>query len=103
MTLKDKTETLLEQNPRLRERRYRLYELARYLAEKYHIDRETRIVEEVIKEAADMDRYCRMIQNDREDLQGNDYNTKRATEEKKELELGYEPRYFEDIKQETML
>lgn len=87
----------LESDIAFRERKNRMEIIAKMLIEKYHINTEPSRVKAIIEDANSMDRYWRLILMERKDLQGNDYDTKRIVEEKKELELGYEVGYNMDI------
>lgn len=95
MKLKNTVEKLLETNKLFRERHLRMQEIAYYLCKKYQLNINPYTLEEILYEANSMDRFWRMILAERPDLQGNDYNSKKATEEKYEIEnLGYEPQPF---------
>ena len=97
------TEQMLKDNPAFRERKIRLYYIAEFLIDRYHLPTSPTILADALSDSESVNRYVRLIQASNETLRGKDYDTKRLTEERKELELGYEPRYHQDIKQGKLL
>ena len=95
MTLYETCIELLENNPSLKERRFRARELSKYLLEKVIITPQE--LEEILSKFASMDRYIRMAQKDRKDLRGEDYNDKRKYEELAQLNFGYESGYHQNV------
>jgi len=96
---------MLETEPRARERRNKRRAVARIVQERYPVLKDIQIdtLVEAIDDADSLDRYWRLILSEREDLRGKDYNTKRIVEERKEIDLGYEPGYNQSRKQLEML
>lgn len=91
----------LKDEPKFRERCNKDRGIVNLLRDKYPqlipISKET--LTSVIQDANSMDRYWRLLTSRYPELRGKDYDTKRVVEERKQISLGYEPHYYQDIKQ----
>lgn len=58
---------------------------------------------ELVKDFNSADRYWRLLTAAHEGLRGTDYDTKQIVEQRKELSLGYQPGYNQDLKVARML
>ena len=100
MTKYEEVKTLLENEPKGRERSHKNRALAYIIRRKYQqmfaIDND--LVADIIAEASSYDRAWRMVLMENEHLRGSDYEENQVLEEIKQLELGYTPGYNKDIK-----
>ena len=89
----------LKDEPRFRERHNKDRGIVNLLQSKYHtildVPKETLIA--FIQDANSMDRYWRKLTGENPELRGKDYNTKKIVSQRKQIELGYEVRYYQDI------
>lgn len=87
----------LTSEPRFRERRAKDRGIVNLLMEKYpklqEIDKQLLI--DAVQDYNSMDRYWRLLTSEHVELRGEDYGDKKVYEQKKEMELGYEPGYHE--------
>jgi len=88
----------LEDDVNFRERRNKWNGIAEILKDKYR-----EINADVLVEAESMARYWRMILQTNEHLRGFDYYTKKETEQRHKMSLGYEVGYKQDIKKQNTL
>jgi len=98
--MKQEIENYLEEEPRFRERKNKDRGIVNLLI-KHHPILETvpkEILIDMVKEYNSMDRYWRMITLEREDLRGNDYDTKEIVSQEKQIQLGYESNYYNNIR-----
>lgn len=101
--LQGRVHTMLTQIPWSRERVRKDEALTRLLTNKKTWDGHlsaftlTELVE-FAKDYASSDRYWRLLTKDHEELRGSDWDTKQIVEERKQLEIGYEPRYHENVR-----
>ena len=97
--LRREIEEYLEDEPRARERRFKDRALVNILLKKHPAL--SRVPKEVliglVQDFNSLDRYWRMILMERPELRGVDYEDKVRYEQEKELGLGYEPRYRQNI------
>lgn len=105
MNSHDLIKSKLEEHPWFRERRARLFGISKLLIRKYHLEEkiDPKTLEDIIAESATLDRSWRKVLSECPHLQGSDYGDKREYEEKKEIELGYEVGYHNDLKQSKLL
>lgn len=88
----------LKDEVRFRERCNKDRGIANLLIEKYHLDIDKSRLIAVIQDANSMDRYWRKLTAENKDLRGKDYDTKKIVSQRKQMELGYEVGYNNDIK-----
>lgn len=86
-----------------RERKNKNFGIAKLLIRLYNLNIDPKTLEEVIVEASSLDRMWRKTLQDNPHLRGSDYESKEILEQNKEIELGYEVDYFNDIKQKKLL
>lgn len=90
----------LQNEPKFRERHNKDRGIVNLLQLKYRtlldIPKETLVA--FIQDANSMDRYWRKLTGEHPEIRGNDYNTKKIVEQRKEIELGYEAGYYQDTK-----
>lgn len=106
MTNKQKVEHYLEIEPKARERRNKDRALVNLLLKENYvvsdlISRNLITKERLIDfchEFTNFDRCWRKVTEEREDLRGGDYDEKTVLEQRAQINLGYEPRYYQDIK-----
>lgn len=79
----------LEENPSARERKNKDLAISHILIQKHHLDIQREKLSEILHEYNSLDRYWRMILDDRKDLRGSDYEDKVELEQSKLSELGY--------------
>ena len=100
MTKYEEVKTLLENEPKGRERKHKNKAIAYLIRKKYKqmfpIDND--LVADILAEASSLDRYWRQVLQENEHLRGSDYGDSEVLQEEKQLELGYEPGYKKDIK-----
>jgi len=98
--MENDVETYLRNEPRFRERHNKDRGIVNLLQRKYgvltDIQKETLIA--FIQDANSMDRYWRLLTGRYPELRGKDYETKKMVEQRKQVSLGYESGYFEDLK-----
>lgn len=104
--LQGRVYAMLQQIPWSRERRRKDEALVRLLTNKKtwdgHISAFT--LDELVDLAKDFnsaDRYWRLLTGEHKELRGNDYDTKQVVEQRKQIELGFEPGYAESTRQLT--
>lgn len=66
---------------------------------KYGIDIPKEKRDDFISDILSGDRHWRKILEDEPELRGHDYETKRDVEEKAQLNLGYEPNYYQNVRE----
>jgi len=106
MTIHEETLHYLENNPKYRERKYRGNLLANLAMRAAGIGNkwsqgEKLTVQELCDFAVKFDTYRHAwtdITKDVPSLQGSDYNDKESLMEAKQLELGYTPGHYKDVK-----
>ena len=107
MTPRKQVLKYLEQEPRFRERRAKNRGIGNLLQKNHpslqNLSKE--LLESIVDETLSMDRAWRfwLEERNRPDLRGKDYNgnghkTKQQLEQERQIDLEYEPRYYEDIK-----
>lgn len=99
MTLKQRVKALLESEPKARERRYRYRAVWKILHDIYHKDtwgQETFLI--VGPEIGSVIRLINQFQQHNKELRGIDYDDKKKLVQAKQIELGYEPGYHQDVK-----
>ncbi len=99
MTLKKRVENMLRSNPQSRERKSRYRAIWFILYEIYHydsIDKEKFI--QIGPEIGSINRLINRFQQQDESLRGKDYDDKKKLMQEKQIELGYEVGYHQDIK-----
>ena len=94
MNLKD----YLEQEPRARERRNRNRAIANVLINTHNLSLDKSLVETLVAESLTLDRTWRKLLQDNPHLRGTDYKDKDALEQERQISLGYEVNYQQDIK-----
>lgn len=103
MTLQNKVKEYLEYQPQARERKNRSRAVWNILTKKMYPQRN---IESVSKELFDeyfvdimsINRYILWVQQHYPELRGSDYEDKTNLEQKKKLELGYEPGHYQRSK-----
>lgn len=106
MSLKQDVVEYLESEPKFRERKNkdrgivnllaRRYGVLGYLLKRKEIDIMTVVA--IIKDAASIDREWRQTLQFNPPLRGKDYEDKKILEQEKQIELGYEVGYANDVK-----
>lgn len=100
MTLKQRIIAYLQQEPKARERRFKDRALVNLLIIRYpeleKIKKETLI--EMVKDYNSMDRLWRMALDEHPELRGSDYSDGKILAQEKQISLGYESGYNENIK-----
>ncbi len=93
MTNYELVKSLLEEQPRGRERANKNKAIAYLIRKKYQqlFEIDNNLVADIIAEASSLDRAWRQVLQENENLRGSDYTQKDALEEVRQLELGYEP------------
>lgn len=81
-----------------RERRNKDRGIALMLIDRYHLQITPAQLTLVIQDAFSMDRYWRKHTKDYIGLRGKDYDTKMIVTQRKQINLGYESGYFDDLK-----
>lgn len=89
--MKEEIISYLKEDARFRERANKDKGIANLIMKKYHIEIPKDKRDDVIKDILSADRYWRMALLENEELRGNDYQTKQIVEQRKELQLGYQP------------
>jgi hypothetical protein len=84
--------TYLEQQPLARERKNKNRCLANLIIKEYNIEIDKGKLTDIVGEILNMDRAWRKVLEENENLRGQDYKEKVILEQKKMLELGYEPK-----------
>lgn len=101
----DDLKNYLKKQPLARERKNKDRAIVNLLLEKYPrlalIDK--LILIDFVKDHNSYDRAWRKVTEENEELRGKDYNEKQKLEEKKMIELGYMPNYYQDVKQLSLL
>ena len=100
MKLKEQIKEYLEDEPKARERRWRSRVVWNILNAKYHKEIISRdfFINEAFKEIQNINRLIRKIQQDYPELQGKDYEDKYVLEKNYQSDLGYEGKYYQDLK-----
>lgn len=91
----------LRDYPAFRERSTKNKWLGGIIFKKYGIEITPKMkdqMQDIISDLQSADRAWRKILEEHEELRGSDYGEKTILEQKKQLELGYEPNYYQDIK-----
>lgn len=100
MNQKVLVEKYLQDEPRARERKNKNRAVVNLLLKKFpqlsEIPKDR--LEDILQEAATLDRCWRWVTEHRKWLRGADYGSKEELEQKVQIELGYEPGYYRDIK-----
>lgn len=100
--MKEEVIAYLKEDTRLRERVNKDKGIANLIMKKYNINIPKDKRDDIIKDILSADRYWRMALLENEELRGNDYQTKQIVEQRKELELGYQPqgdiKWFNNLK-----
>lgn len=100
MTLKEKVEKYLRDDPRFRERKNKDKGIFNLLVKKYRfletMPRDSFIA--VLQEYASMDRAWRQALEHDPSLRGSDYGEKAKLVQQKQIELGYTPGHARDVK-----
>jgi len=106
MSAKSQVEKYLEVEPLFRERKNKDRGIVNLLMKKYPslkhcieaglIGKET--LTAIVQDHSSMDRAWRQSLEHNPYLRGKDYNEKKILVQKKQIELGYEPRYHENVK-----
>jgi hypothetical protein len=101
MTLKEQVKQMLQDIPESRERKNRYRSVWHILQIRYNVDyvliNKAKFLE-IASEIESISRCIRQFQQYEPDLRGMDYDEKDILEQKKEIELGYCPGHFQDIK-----
>ena len=84
----------------LRERRNKRRAVARIVQTRYPVLKDIPIdtLVSALDDGDALDRYWRLHLSNRPNLRGSDYETKHIVEQRKEVELGYSPSHFHDVK-----
>ncbi|MDZ4228273.1 MAG: hypothetical protein U1E54_03430 [Candidatus Levybacteria bacterium] len=90
-SLKQKVTRLLEEDKEWRERRLRLYKIASYLCEKYHLTSHPRRLADILKESETLNRLVRQVQQEDESLRGKDWTDAKKLSQEYQLGIDYEP------------
>jgi len=98
----EEVKSKLIKHPEYRERHKKAEFVARWLRLKYptilgSIER-LKTIEDMVDEVINVERYWRKVLQEHPELRGKDYQSKKAVEEEKMLELGYHPFHHTDIK-----
>lgn len=91
----------LKKYPAFRERKNKNKWVGGVVFKKYNIpmdDRLKDLLADIVTDIQNADRYWRMHTAEHAELRGTDYDTKMTVEQAKQIELGYEPNYHNDIK-----
>ena len=88
----------LEKSLSARERKNKNKFIAWFLIHKLILEISEELLEDIIVRANNYDRTWRKILQDNEHLRGKDYNDLVKLEQEKQIELGYEPNYRENVK-----
>ena len=88
----------LEKSLSARERKNKNKFIAWFLIHKLKLEISEELLEDIIVRANNYDRTWRKILQDNEHLRGKDYNDLIKLEQEKQIELGYEPNYRENVK-----
>lgn len=102
MTLKQRVTNMLETNVTSRERKHRYRAVWFILNQMYHrdtIDKSSFI--EMGPDIVSIIRLINLVQSQNENLQGSDYADKKKLVQEKQIELGYTPGYYNDIKEKN--
>lgn len=89
----------LEEEPRARERSQKDRGIVNVLLKRYPdlASLDKTMLTEFVREHNNMDRSWRKILEENPSLRGSDYNEKTKLEQQKQIELGYEPGYNQDL------
>lgn len=106
MTLSKNVKDYLEREPKFRERKNKDRGIINLLMKKYPEIRRAVETQEIRKETitamvqdyASMDRAWRQVLERNEHLRGADYAEKVKLEQEKQIELGYTPGFYRDVK-----
>lgn len=96
----------LKLEPKARERKNKNRAIGNIIKKKYYsnlMQVEQSRMADIVSEVLNLDRKWRLILKENPDLRGSDYKEKDILEQEKMLQLGYEPNYFNDIKQSKLL
>jgi hypothetical protein len=80
----------LENHPWFRERKAKNFGIAKMLKNKYNVNIDPKMLEDLIVEASSLDRMWRKILQENPHLQGSDYEQGEVLSQDKQIELGYE-------------
>ena len=102
MTIEQRVKNYLEREPKARERQNRSRAVANLLLEDYpdFLPYKDKLID-LIHSAESYNRLFRKCQLENKDLRGEDYDvmgSKKILEQRKQIELGYEPNYYENVK-----
>lgn len=102
MTIYEEIKSKLERHPLARERSHKNRFIATMLFKKYDMRMQTgmdvALVEGIGVDFSSYDRAWRQVLQHEASLRGKDYDDKKTLEQERELELGYQPGFFQDIK-----
>lgn len=93
----------LEETIWFRERRNKNYGIAEILIKEHALNVNAKRLEEIIVEYASLDRQWREVTKDHPHLRGSDYEDRVRLMQEKQIELGYEVGYHNDLKQSKLL
>lgn len=96
--MEESVKNYLEREPLFRERANKDRGIANLLIEKYHLEIEKSRLTAVIQDANSMDRYWRLLTRRYTELRGKDWLDGKRLAQQKEIDLGYEMGFNEDIK-----
>lgn len=101
----DELKNYLQKQPLARERVNKDRAIVNLLLERYPrlADIDKLILIDFVKDHNSYDRAWRLVTAENPELRGKDYKDKRILEERKKLELGYTPTYYQDVKQLELL
>jgi len=88
----------LKEAPPFRERANKNKGIANMITKKYGVQFPFDKRNDIIADILSFDRAWRKALEENPELQGTDYNDKERLEQQKQIQLGYEPRYYQDIK-----
>jgi len=106
MKLKEQVKIYLEENPRARERRVRANTVWEILKDRFQLEQlgenmmidKRFFIDEAFTEIQNINRVVRKVQQDYPELRGRDYEDKYILEKNYQSNLGYEGRYYQDLK-----
>ena len=88
----------LKEEVRFRERSAKWRGIADIIKKKYNLDIDRVKLADILAEASSADRYWRLALKENPELRGADYDDGEILAQKKELELGFSPNYFQDVR-----
>src|SRR3990167_3626165 len=98
-TIYQRVKNYLEREPKARERHNRSRAIVNLLLEDYpdFMPLKDKLIS-AIHSADSLDRLFRKCQSECPELQGEDYSTKQIVEQRKQIELGYESNFYQNVK-----